>query len=250
MDNKETSSFLEIRDLTKSFGRITALKNVNISVSKGDFLTIFGPNGAGKTTLMKIIASLMRPSSGRIYIDGMEYRSNSSHLRRKIGLISHSTFLYGELNAYENLKFYGRMYGVDNLHNRINQLIREFGLRERLFDPVRTYSRGMQQRLAIARGIIHNPTLILMDEPYTGLDPGAADRLSNILRRLHSNENAVIMTTHIIERGFIHASRVTIINRGGIVFQADKNEISLEDFQKQYKMKVNSDAFNRMKVGI
>jgi len=153
---------VEVKGIAKSFGNIRALEGIDLKVRKGEFLTIIGPNGAGKTTLIKIFSTLMKPTSGEGRIVGFNLGEEEENLRRNIGMLSHYTYLYENLTAYENLKFYGRLYEVKNIEEKIRRVIEEVGLEARLYDTVRTFSRGMKQRLSIARSIIHDPSLLLL----------------------------------------------------------------------------------------
>jgi len=193
-----------------------------------------GPNGAGKTTLLKVLTLLTPTSSGEIHIAGRKVSGNSLAERKKMGVISHSTFLYGNLTAYENLMFYGRLYDVDNLKQRIKEVINEVGLRYSLNDPVRTFSRGMQQRLAIARAIIHNPDILFLDEPYTGLDQHAIEILNKVLLNLANQQRTIYMITHNFEQGLNLSDRVIILVSGRIVFEAPGKEMALEKLKEKY----------------
>ncbi len=184
MENKWA---IKIANLKRSFGHIDALNGINLEVPFGSFLTIFGPNGAGKTTLIKILSTLIQPSTGNAFVNGINVTEGGEEIRGKIGLISHNTFSYNNLNPYENLKFYGKLHGLTNLNSRIEELLNEVGLSHRIHDPVRTFSRGMQQRLSIARAMLNNPSIIFLDEPYTGLDQHAGKILTDILTKLHKS---------------------------------------------------------------
>ena len=172
---------IEVRGLVKSFGSKVALEGVDLDVAEGEFLTLVGPNGAGKTTLIRILATLTRPTEGSVRVAGYDLAGQGTGIRRRIGLASHQTLLYGDLSAEENLRFYGRMYEVPDLEERITALLQRVGLEHRRHDLVRTFSRGMQQRLSIARALLHDPAILLLDEPYTGLDQQAAEVLREIV---------------------------------------------------------------------
>ena len=174
-------SIIQVRDLRKDFGCLQALSGVNFDLNKGEFLTIFGPNGAGKTTLIKILTGLTRPTSGSANIDGFDVLEGNTGLRSQIGVISHATCLYPDLTALENLLFYAKLYGLDDPEERANESIRAAGLQLRRHDPVRTYSRGMQQKMAIARATLHDPSILFLDEPFTGLDLRATNALKDQL---------------------------------------------------------------------
>lgn len=210
---------LVAENITKKIGSKTILREINLNIAKGEFVTVFGPNGAGKTTLLKILSMLMKPSSGSLFINGSNAKEESTKTRGQIGVISHQTFLYDNLTAYENLEFYGRMYGVENLKERIFDVLNEVGLEFSLNDPVRTFSRGMQQRLAIARATIHQPEILFLDEPYTGLDQQAIEILNSVLGKLSIKDRTVFMITHNFEQGLDLSDKVLIISKGRIIYE-------------------------------
>lgn len=214
-----------INGLSKVFDGNVALKDIDLEVKKGEFIALFGPNGAGKTTLIKIISTLISPTSGSIMIDGYDIKEAPIEVRKRIGVISHETYLYDDLTACENLQFYGRMYQVDDLDERISKVISDVNLSRRLDDIVRTFSRGMKQRLSIARAILHDPPILLLDEPYTGLDPHAAATFDGILEQLNLLDKTVMMTTHMINQGLEMGDRVAILNMGEITCDMPKNQI-------------------------
>lgn len=233
---------ITITNLSKYFGRKQVLKNLNLEIATGEFLTIFGPNGAGKTTLMKIISTLSRPSSGEIIIDefDIDFKNEQIEIRKNLGVISHNLYLYDELTAEENLRFFGKMYSYPSreLDRRIDELLDEIGLRFRINDKVATFSRGMKQRLSIARAILHEPKILLLDEPYTGLDQHATEILTKILKRLKTGNRTIIMTTHNIEQGFLLCDRVAILSKGNIVFEKNSKKLDVKEFKKVYLQKV------------
>lgn len=225
---------VEVKGIGKSFGNIHALRGIDLKVRKGEFLIIIGPNGAGKTTLIKILSTLMKPTSGEGRIVGFDLRKEEEDLRRNIGMLSHYTFLYENLTAYENLKFYGRLYEVKNIEKEIKKVIEEVGLETRLHDTVRSFSRGMKQRLSIARSIIHDPSLLLLDEPYTGLDQWSKKRFKNILKRFHSQGKTIIMTTHNLPSSLELGDRVIILSSGKISHEQEMTRMDLEELEKLY----------------
>jgi heme exporter protein A len=166
-----------VNSLTKQFGPFLALRGIDLDIRPGEFVTIVGPNGAGKTTLLRILATLSRPTHGHVSIAGHPLPKGADDARRQIGLLSHQPLLYGDLTAEENLRFFGQMYDVPQLEARILELLDRVELLDRRQDRARTFSRGMQQRLAIARALLHDPAVVLLDEPFTGLDPRSSDRL-------------------------------------------------------------------------
>ncbi len=234
---------VEIENLTKSFGRYKALRGIDLKVKKGKFLTIFGPNGAGKTTLIRILSTLISSTSGNFRVAGFN-TEEGEELRRRIGVISHQTFLYNNLTAYENIKFYGRLYDIENLEQRVEKVIKKVGLFLRRHELVKTFSRGMQQRLSIARAIVHQPTILFFDEPYTGLDQHAAGIFRNLLAKLHTGERTIIMTTHDLSRGLEISDMVAIMVSGRIVYCREAEKINRQTFEKTYFAHVDGGAFS------
>jgi len=228
-------SSVEVRGLVKSFGSKVALGGVDLDVAEGEFLTLVGPNGAGKTTLIRILATLTKPTEGSVRIAGRDLLKQGTEVRRRVGLASHETLLYGDLSAEENLRFYGRMYEVPELEERITALLQRVGLEHRRHDLVRTFSRGMQQRLSIARALLHDPAILLLDEPYTGLDQQAAEVLREVLVALVGRSRTVLMTTHNLERGLELCDRAAILVNGRIVHQASKGNLDVASFREAYR---------------
>ncbi len=227
--------------LVKIFGHVKALDGVDLKVERGEFLTIFGPNGAGKTTLIKILTSQSKPTSGKVILSGMELKAvNRKKVRSIIGVISHSSFLYDDLTGYENLQFFASMYDVKKDPAYLEGLLEDFGLGDRMDDTVRTYSRGMQQRLSIARALVHKPEIIFMDEPYTGLDHQAIELLQKILSDIHSEGRTIIMVTHNLPRGLELSERVAIISSGRMTWSGLSKEINREEFESLYLKAVAS----------
>ncbi len=224
----------EAESINKFFGRFRVLCDINLKLREGQFLTIFGANGAGKTTLLKIIATLLKPNSGNIYINGIDINKDSEKLRKDIGFISHNTFLYNTLTAYENLKLFGMLYNIKNPDEHIKYVLNKVGLLRRSSEAIRNFSRGMHQRLAVARAFLHNPSLLLLDEPYTGLDQKASTVLNQILKNLHDEGKTAIITTHNIEQGLEIADKVAVLSRGYVVYEKSKNEINIDEFKKLY----------------
>jgi len=210
------SSLIEVRSLVKRFGAKIVLRQLNFTVQAGEFVALLGPNGAGKTTFLRILASLARPSLGEVWVAGFRLPQQATHVRRRLGVVSHQPLLYGDLSAEENLRFYGRMYAVPQLGTRINEVLELVGLAARRRDLVRTFSRGMQQRLAIGRAILHDPDVLLLDEPHTGLDQDACDMLDGVLRQIAEQGRTVVMTSHDLARVEDLASRFDVLTAGRI----------------------------------
>jgi heme ABC exporter ATP-binding subunit CcmA len=225
---------VKVQGLTKLFGNHLALKGIDLRVREGEFLTIFGPNGSGKTTLIKVLATITKPSSGGVRVAGFDLRDNPVQIRRKIGVVSHQTFLYGELTAFENLQFYGRMYDIPDLEARIEEVVARIGLTSRLHHKVRILSRGMQQRFSIARAILHRPSIMLLDEPETGLDQQATAKLREVLDALSTERGTAIMTTHRLEYGLEIGDRVAILAGGRIAYEESRESLDVESLRQSY----------------
>jgi heme exporter protein A len=213
-------AMIEVQGLSKSFGPRRALSAIDLDVGRGEFLAVVGPNGAGKTTLMRILATLAQPTEGRVLVGGYDLARQSAAARRLMGFVSHQPLLYEELTAEDNLRFYARMYGVSDARAQISTTLSWVGLAARRDDLVRTFSRGMKQRLAIVRALLHDPPLLLLDEPYAGLDEQAVAVLRKILAVLNHRERTVVMTTHSLSGGAILADRMLALVGGRIVDEA------------------------------
>lgn len=229
------SWIIQIEGLTKSFGNHQALKGIDLNVQHGESIAIFGPNGAGKTTLIRILATVINPSSGKVTVDGLNLKDNAEEVRRKIGVVTHQTFLYRNLTAYENLEFYSRLFDVPRHKERIREVVDMMGMTPRLHDRIGTFSRGMQQRLSIARSLLHKPVIMLLDEPETGLDQQAISLLWEILKTEREGKLSVILTTHNLERGLELGDRFVILNKGKVVFEESKQSLNLEGLKKAYQ---------------
>ena len=225
---------IEARALIKNFGRQPVLRGVNLRVEAGEFVALMGPNGAGKTTLLRILCSLARPTLGAVSVAGLSLPAEAEAVRRRLGVIAHHPLLYTDLTAEENLTFYARLYGLANPGPRLLALLERVGLAARRRDLVRTFSRGMQQRLAIARGLLHEPEVLLLDEPYTGLDPIGAQVLDGVVREHAARGGTRLMITHDLEPGFDLAGRSVILVRGQIGFTARRDELSPAEFAQRY----------------
>lgn len=231
---------IEVQNLDKFFGRRQVLKKINFSVEKGAFLSIFGPNGAGKTTLIKILSTLERPTDGNVRVAGIMVGEDASRIRKRIGLISHSPLLYLDLTAYENLEFYGTLYGIDAIKERAEYLLRQVELTHRRHDLVRTFSKGMLQRLAIARALMHEPSIIFLDEPYSGLDPHAVDILDGLIDSIRG-DHTFVMVSHNLEKGLSLCSDAMIIEAGRIILHEDKKDVDVDEFHQVYRRSVRGD---------
>ena len=225
---------IEVRGLAKYFGRFSALRNMTLTVAAGEFIALFGRNGAGKTTFLKILAGLSRPSSGTFQIQPAG-AIRPQFMRGAIGYLSHNTALYFDLTALENLRFYAQLMDVNSDDNYLEQQIGAVGLAGREREPVRNYSRGMQQRLAIARAFLHNPAILLLDEPFTGLDQAGSDFLKSYLMKARSEGKSCLMAIHDAQLGYDMADRLVVIEKGVAALDVPKSSLSLAEFQQKYK---------------
>jgi heme exporter protein A len=226
---------IEVKKLVKRFGLKTVLRGVDFHVEPGEFVALLGPNGAGKTTFLRILASLSRPSMGFVSVAGFALPLQSAAVRQRLGVVSHMPLLYGDLTAAENLQFYGRMYDLPNLAPRIAEVLEMVGLSPRRNDLVRTFSRGMQQRLAIGRAVLHDPEVMLFDEPYTGLDQDASEMLDTVLKEVAARGRTVVMTSHDLARAEDLASRFDILSRGLITASAGRADLGKDNLLTFYK---------------
>ncbi len=226
---------IEVKKLVKRFGLKTILRGVDFTVQPGEFVALLGPNGAGKTTFLRILASLSRPSLGEVNIAGHKLPGGAAQVRSKLGVVSHLPLLYPDLTAEENLRFYARMYGVIDQETRITEVLEMVGLERRRKDLVHTFSRGMQQRLAIGRAVIHDPDVMLFDEPYTGLDQDASEMLDDVFRSVAAQGRTVVMTSHDLARAEDLAMRFDILSRGVIAASAAKKDLKKTNLLAFYK---------------
>mgnify|MGYP001103347366 FL=1 len=228
-----------VRKLVKRFGLKTVLRGVDFKVEAGEFVAILGPNGAGKTTFLRILATLSRPSLGEVSIAGFALPTQAASVRRRLGVVTHLPLLYGDLTAEENLRFYGRLYSLDSLNERVAEVLKLVGLFERRSDLVRTFSRGMQQRLAIGRAVLHDPEVILFDEPHTGLDQEACAMLDNVLREVAARGRTVVMTSHDLMRVSELASRFDVLSNGVIIASATREQLDPDQLPAFYRQAVH-----------
>jgi len=233
-----SGEFFSVQGLTKRFGGLVAVNDVSFNIRRDEMVGIIGPNGAGKTTLIRILSALTRSSSGTAKVAGYDVAEADPRMRRTIGVISHASFLYADLSPLENIRFYANLYGVDRVEERSIEVITEVGLKQRMHDRVRTFSRGMLQRLSIARAIVHDPSILFLDEPYTGLDPHASGVLKEQLQALHTEQRTILMTTHDFSRGLEMCDRVAIMARGKLVLCEAADAIDPAGFERLYLEKV------------
>lgn len=231
------SSAIDVSKVSKVFGSRKALDKVTFDLPHGAFLSVFGPNGAGKTTLLRILATLSKPTSGSVAIDGLGLKDDPDAVRGRVGLISHAPMLYPDLTAEENLLFYAQLYGVENPQKRVLELLEAVGLKHRRMDVVRTFSRGMTQRVSIARALVNDPSVVLLDEPYAGLDPHAVEIFDELLASVRQ-DRTFVMVSHDLEKGFAMASHVLVLARGRVVTFAEKEALDRAEFDQLYRENV------------
>lgn len=226
---------INVHHLVKRFGLKVVLRNLDFTVEQGEFVALLGPNGAGKTTFLRILSSLSRPTLGQVTIAGYTLPHQAAAVRQRLGVVSHLPLLYGDLTAEENLRFYGRMYAIDRLPQRIDSVLEVVGLKSRRRDLVRTFSRGMQQRLAIGRAILHDPDVLLLDEPHTGLDQDACNMLDDVLRQVARLGRTVVMTSHDLARAADLAQRFDVLSRGVIQASISSAELPQDGLLAFYR---------------
>jgi heme exporter protein A len=226
---------ISVHNLVKRFGLKTVLRGLDFDVQPGEFVALLGPNGAGKTTFLRILASLSRPTLGDVRVAGYRLPHHAAAVRARLGVVSHLPLLYGDLTAEENLRFYARLYALRGSEARVTEVLQLAGLEPRRKDLVRTFSRGMAQRLAIARAVIHDPDVLLLDEPYTGLDQDASTMLDGVLRSVTAQGRTVVMTSHDLARAEDLAGRFDILSRGRIAASAKRAELRKSNLLSFYK---------------
>ena len=225
---------IKARNLTKAFGTRKALDDVSFELPEGAFLSIFGPNGAGKTTLLRVLSTLTRPSVGDVRVCGIDLREEPDKVRERIGFISHQSMLYPDLTAEENLLLYAELYGVADPRARAHELLGAVGLSHRRLDVVRTFSRGMTQRVSIARALVNDPEVVFLDEPYSGLDPHAVDIFDELIGAMRDGRTFV-MVSHDLQKGFEMCTHALVLARGRVVTFAPKGELDFDDFARLYR---------------
>lgn len=230
----EEAPAISVLGLNKSFGGVPVLHDLDLQVAWGEFFVLFGANGSGKTTLVRTLATLGRHDSGRILIAGREPGRDAVAIRGYIGVVTHQPLLYDDLTGFENLRFYGRMFQVGELDARIEGVARQMGLQGHLHKRVRTLSHGIQKRLSLARAILHDPPILLLDEPDTGLDQEALGFLDGLQAREGGNRRTVLMTTHNLERGLRLGDRVAVLAKGNITYQESRHTLDVAEFRNTF----------------
>ena len=226
---------IEAVGLDFSFGECPVLKGLGLQVERGTATAVFGLNGAGKTTLLKILAGLLRPEAGTVRIEGIEPSEDPAGFRRLIGVISHQPYVYPQLTGRENLEFYARLYGLKDAKAEARRMLDEMGLVGAADRAASAYSRGMLQRLAVGRALLHSPPVLLLDEPFTGLDQQAREKLEGVLSNLRDGQRTVLMTSHDIEAGLHLADNVAVLAGGKIVVESSTSGLECTDFLGRYR---------------
>ena len=228
---------IETKKLSKVFGNRKAVDNVTIEVPQGAFLSIFGPNGAGKTTLLRVLSTLSLATSGKATLMGVDLKEEPDRARDHIGLISHNSMLYPDLTAEQNLMIYARLYGVVDPEARVMELLEAVELKHRRLDVVRTFSRGMTQRLSIARALIHDPDVVFLDEPYSGLDPHAVEIFDELIGQQRA-DRTFVMVSHDLQKGFDMCTHALVLAKGRVVSFDEKDNLDFDEFHDLYRATV------------
>lgn len=229
----DTQLTVAAEGLEKRFGAVAALRGVDLEVPRNHIVAVVGPNGAGKSTLLRILSGLLRPTSGRLSICGQPTGARGG-ARAHVGFVGHATLLYPELTAHENLLFAARLHGVARPRERATQLLEDVGLSESANRRIRHFSSGSSQRLSIARALVHDPRLVLLDEPFSGLDQASAEGLVRRLTSLRDSGRSLVLVTHDLQRAGNLADSVLILERGRVRFRALAGEPGTEDLQQTY----------------
>ncbi|MCH8061516.1 MAG: ABC transporter ATP-binding protein [Chloroflexi bacterium] len=225
---------IEVKGLTKSYGRTQVLRGLDLNVRWGEVIAILGPNGSGKTTLIKALATLTRPDEGTIRIANLSTSRSGERIRRVIGVVTHDSLLYPDLTGYENLSFYARMFRLDSIDERVRTVTEKLGMTSRLDQKVGTLSHGMQKRFSIARALLHDPLVLIMDEPESGLDQEALALLDKVITDRETPTRAVLITTHNLERGLALADRMAILSRGRIAHEESVESTEPAEMREAY----------------
>ncbi len=229
---------IEIKNLTKRADSKLILRGIDLSIRKGETVAILGPNGAGKSTLLKVLAAIMKPTTGVVKINGLDLKKNILDIKQLLGYLPHSSLLYDHYSPLENLVFFGKMYRVHDVEQRAIRLVNEVGLSFFLNEPVKNFSRGMIQRIAIARAVIHEPEILLLDEPHTGLDQGAIAILNNVIVSMKEKGTTTLMVTHDFKQAAEICDRIIIMKNGTIVDDFYIEEQNLGFVVKKYQQQV------------
>ena len=229
-----TSPSIQATDLTRRFGPRAAVDAVSFSLASGDCLALFGPNGAGKTTLLRVLAGLLKPTRGTVAVHGLPVRGDAA-ARARVGLISHQSMLYRALTAQENVAFAARLYGIDEPNAAARAALERMRILDRADTPVRALSRGLQQRVSIARAVVHAPSVVLLDEPYTGLDAAGGAALTEMLRALRATGATLVLVTHNVDEGLDLATHAAVMMGGRFVRFERRDAVDPGRFRSEYR---------------
>ena len=232
------TSRLEAKGLVRRFSRLRAVDGITFDLKAGELLTIFGPNGAGKTTLLNILAGVMYPDEGQVLLDGNVVVGSERQWRKEVGLVTHQTMLYDRLTAVENLSFYSKLFSLEDSERRIRDALEDLKIKEVADQPVGSLSRGFQQRIALARALLHDPKILLLDEPYIGLDLYASRLLRDLISQLKDGERTVVLVTHNFGQGLELADRIAIQVSGQFIFTGSSDGVELTEFEEFYCSKI------------
>ncbi len=232
--------YIHIENLSKSFGFQKVLDSINLQFDKGDFVTLFGPNGAGKTTLIRILSTIIKSDEGSISISDYNIKNEVQNIRKIIGLLSHENYLYQNLTVFENLKFFGKLYNIKNAEDSISYKLNKIGVYSKRNELIRNLSSGMKQRVSIVRSIVHDPEIILLDEPFVGLDIKGSEYLLEIFKEFKKENKTALVTTHDLRLGLHECTKVVVLNKGQIKFNDRVENIEIDKFEETYKSLIYS----------
>jgi heme exporter protein A len=232
------TAMIDIKGLTKQADNKLILRGIDLAIEQGETVAILGPNGAGKSTLLKVLSTLIKPTTGQVEINGLNLKKNQLEIKKLFGYLPHSSLLYDQYSPLENLIFFGKLYGVNHPEERAIELVKEVGLSFFLNEPVKNFSRGMIQRIAIARAIVHDPKILYLDEPHTGLDQGAIAILNNVIVSMKEKGTTTLMVTHDFKQAAEICDRILIMKNGKIVDDFKLKERNLDYVNDKYQLQV------------
>ncbi len=230
-----SAPYLEIKGLKKSFSLKPVLRGIDLFLDQGERMALLGANGAGKTTLLRILAGLIKPGAGTVYIGGWDIEREAQQVRHLVGFVAHQPYLYDELTALENLLFFGRMYAVKQARERATGMLQRVGLSRYAGERTGALSRGQQQRLALARGLLHSPRLLLLDEPNTGLDDEGDQLLEALLHEHTELDGTILFTTHNLERALKFSDHISMLGGGRVAYQQETGGLELSGIRQAYQ---------------